>query len=190
MVLELRAFLAVDVTDAVRAELAALCRSFEGKGKGVRWTRPENLHLTLRFLGETDRPTVNRVISDFKARPKPKPFAVRLIGLGTFPDWKRPAIFWAGVSEGAEPLEALAQSAEAAAAAAGFSGLEREFKPHLTLGRARRPGDKELQPLVDAFRKASDFRSSEFTCGHVSLYKSDLTPEGPVYELLEKISLD
>ncbi len=111
----------------------------------VRWVRPENVHLTLKFLGDVAEADLDRVAEVLEKIPeRHEPFEVALSGFGAFPSARRARIFWAGIGEGSERLRALARDVELSLEPLGFEREARPYTPHLTLGRARgRPASLE-----------------------------------------------
>ena len=177
----LRAFIALDLPDVLKKEIEELLFRLKKAGADVKWVHPQNMHLTLKFLGDTppDRiALVKSSLDDLGARQKP--FQMHCAGLGGFPDLNHPRVLWAGVDEGEEALKALADAVESEAAKIGFPREDRAFSAHLTLGRVR--GRMNLERLVREM-KAIPFSSAEkAVMDHLTLYKSILTKEGSVYE--------
>ena len=133
----MRAFVAVFPPPEVRETLAGAPRELPVAGE-VRWIRPENLHLTMKFLGEVpedDLLHIAEVLDPLRSRHEP--FEARLSGFGGFPSARRARILWAGIGEGSEPLRALARDVETSLEPLGFEREDRAYVPHLTLGRAR-----------------------------------------------------
>lgn len=129
-----RLFLGVPVTERVRRALSAQLQREEIPGRAVP---PENWHLTLRFLGDTDREARERLVQALGSRELGSRFAVGFGGLGAFPRAARAAVLWVGVGQGADALRALAARVEEAVRRAGFPADARPFTPHLTLSRIR-----------------------------------------------------
>lgn len=127
----LRLFVAVTLPEAARASLAAL----QAGVPGARWTPAENLHLTLRFIGELDEPDFADAMAALAEVEAPA-FELRLAGVGQFGDRRRAHVLWAGVRP-SEPLTLLRGRVEAALARAGLPREERKFAPHVTLARLR-----------------------------------------------------
>ncbi|MGI5843795.1 MAG: RNA 2',3'-cyclic phosphodiesterase [Candidatus Xenobium sp.] len=181
-----RLFIAVELDPGVREGLAAI--SGDLRAWTVRWVRPENLHLTLKFLGEVpqERLPQLREALDRVARQHP-PMKFVLDGLGAFPNFKRPAVLWVGISSGQEALRRLARHLERELGALGFPPERRDFVGHVTLGRVTRPG---LQSFPEqAFR---DLASGPLGTGRVAdfcLFRSQLRPTGPVYSVLHRFPL-
>jgi 2'-5' RNA ligase len=132
-----RTFVAVFPPPEVRSALAGAARELPVVGE-VRWVRPENVHLTLKFLGEVPEDDLDRVAEALEPlRLRHGPFEARLSSFGGFPSARRARIVWAGIGEGSEPLRALVRDVEASLEPLGFEREERAYVPHMTLGRAR-----------------------------------------------------
>ena len=146
----------------------------------IRWTRTDDFHLTLKFLGDVPEGGLEGIAAALR-RPcaNHAPFDAVLSSFGAFPSPRRAKVLWAGVGAGSETVRALAADVDAAIEPLGFGREERSYVPHATLGRVRgRPVSLEL-PADDA---PGDFG---FRVAHVELVKSTLTPGGSVYETLE-----
>jgi 2'-5' RNA ligase len=179
----IRAFLAVDLDDAARAEALELAQRLRGRpgGDHVRWVRSEALHVTLRFLGQMD-PQRAGALTQHVAREvrTQEPFALRLGAPHPFPSARRPRVVALEV-EPREPLGALADAVERGVVAAGFEPEARAFRAHLTLGRMRGGRPPQMEDL-DAPRAESPVRD-------VVLYRSHLGRDGSRYEPLERMPL-
>src|SRR5262245_3926353 len=171
----IRAFVAVLLPDDVRARLAATADELRARAPRLSWVRAENLHLTLRFLGEVDPVTLERVQEAMDvAAATVAPFTVSLGGLGGFPGGHAPRVLWAGVRAGGEGLVALHAALESALTARGIPGEGRAFHPHVTLGRAReRRGASGLSGALD---RGPGFGEAPVTALH--LMRSELDPRG------------
>ena len=178
----MRLFIGIFPPLEVREAALAQARGLPLSGK-VRWTRPSNLHLTLKFLGEVPEDLLPRVREALEKACKPyEPFCVRLSGFGSFPSKKRARVLWAGVGRGVEDLVSLSTDLEDALSSAGFPRDLRAYVPHLTLGRSTR------QP-VGVETKDVSLEVSEFLVREVSLVKSELSEAGAVYSVLESYAL-
>lgn len=177
-----RAFVAVFPPLEVRKEALATARRLLSDDR-VRWLRPENVHLTLKFLGDDVREAALESI--FAALEEVcagyAPFDARLMGLGAFPSARRARILWAGTGVGFDLLGSLAANLDAALVPLGFESEKRPYTPHMTLGRIRgRPASLDLP---------SDVEGPGFRVEHVELMKSTLTREGALYESLQAFVL-
>jgi 2'-5' RNA ligase len=174
----MRAFIAIDLPDQIHQELARQQASFQAVCRDARWTRPEGIHLTLKFLGEVSEPRVKPVIDGLNGLASFPRFSVEIRDFGFFPDARRPRVFWAGVVAPPD-LGQLARRVEEAMEPLGFARDERAYSPHLTLARFRDPKPQPaLRALVEqnAGRSLGQFEVSEFY-----LYESKLSPQGAEY---------
>jgi 2'-5' RNA ligase len=183
-----RTFIAVELCEAVRRGAASLQDGLRAAGARLRWVHPDNLHFTLRFLGELPPAQVARaVVATRAAVGTLAPFSLTIGGLGAFPSLERPQVVWVGVTAGAEGLEALALALNAALARERFPAEDRPFRPHLTLGRAR--DERRWGDLVRALHRYRDAVLGEERVEAVTVMESRLTPDGPVYSVWEQVSL-
>ncbi|MBM3889321.1 MAG: RNA 2',3'-cyclic phosphodiesterase [Verrucomicrobia bacterium] len=179
----MRLFIAVDISEAVRDAVAATQSQLKLANADVAWVKPENFHLTLKFLGEVPDEELDDINAalDLAAAPHGA-FEMEMRGMGCFPDRGVPRVVWAGVGEGRDALKGLARDLEEAMAALRFAREKREFAAHLTIGRVRSPrGADRLRRHVDAELETVFGRS---TVDQVRLYKSTLAPGGSIYEVL------
>lgn len=154
----------------------------------VRWVSPEQIHVTLKFLGSALPADLERAGEEAqKIANACSPFMVELEGLGVFPTLTRPRVVWLGVGAGAEQLCALARGVETACAAAGFAREKRGFHPHLTLGRVRSPRDAAA--LTARLRDETPERIGTADVTEFLLMESDLRPQGAVYTVRERFAL-
>ena len=181
----IRSFLAADISDPARKEVAALVTSLEQLGADVGWVKPENLHFTLKFLGYASQDQVSRT-KDLMASIslEQKSFSVHLAGLGGFPNLDRPAVLWVGLDEGAQAMGVLAQKLELGVSAIGFHEEGRPFSAHLTLGRVR--SSRALSNLSQKIKLSTFSSSHRIVLDHLTFYKSTLTQQGPIYEVIAK----
>jgi 2'-5' RNA ligase len=151
----------------------------------VKWVRPENIHLSLKFLGDVDEAREQELRAALRqaagTRHEPRPVALRITGFGVFPDYHRPSVVWAGVTP--EPgLELLQHGVEQAFAPLGFPTEARAFRPHVTLGRATRDArPRDFQGLEEILA-GTEFDAT-VTITEVDLMQSTLQPDGPVYQV-------
>lgn len=196
-----RLFLAVPLSPAVQTLVAEQIASLREEGWPVRWVQPEAVHLTLHFLGESDRehaellrlalPTVVRAHAAF---------ALRTAALGVFPNFNHPRVLWLGLHGPVHRLEALAQSVRETVVGLGFADRTEPYHPHITLGRVRN-NDGELVKLrqlppavkarfVDAATGAATAPPSEpVPIQEVLLMRSHLGKDGPRYETIATFPL-
>ncbi len=184
----IRAFVAVDLPESVRRALEAAQEQLKSHHFDIRWVKPENIHLTLQFLGEIPPADLARVGPALRsAAAAAAPFWIAARGAGVFPGIKAPRVVWAGLSGQVPALFALQQSVAQALAAAGFPPEARPFKAHLTLGRFKgrvRPAD-----LLEALQTLGPWASPAFRVDRVTFFQSELRPGGAVYTRLGEAPL-
>jgi 2'-5' RNA ligase len=181
----LRAFFALELSAPVRAAADELARQLHRRpgGESVRWVKPENLHVTLRFLGSIPATSVVRLARCVAAETgRIEPLRLRLAAARIFPSARRPRVVAVGIEPQA-PLAELAAATERGVVVAGFAPEARRFRPHLTLGR--------IPPRADfPSVTASDTPEADaFDVNEVLLFRSDLHPSGARYTPLERVSL-
>lgn len=168
--------------------LADVMRRIAGMAQGnkaIKATKAQNLHITLRFLGDTDPPYFAPIAEALRASAVMEPFDLCITGLGAFPHAGRPSVIWAGV-RGDEPLRLIVDDLNPRIDALGFGGEQRAWRAHLTLARVKTRPPDELFEMLESMRETPfgivPVRSLE-------LMKSDLTPAGPVYSVVESVAL-
>lgn len=177
-----RLFVAIDVGDAVRAEVTRVVAEISAKLEAVKtppkvtWVKPAALHVTLRFLGETEDAEAERVRDALTAPIAIPPFEVEWRGLGAFPSPRHPRALWMGVVRGAAQLGAV--EAEVARRLGAIDLGERPFLPHLTLGRIKMTGKGVDWPKI---LQAVEVRGVASRAERVTLYRSELSQRGPHY---------
>jgi 2'-5' RNA ligase len=181
-----RSFVAVLLPDRMRAGLARVSAELRGQTRGLAWVRADNLHLTLRFLGEIEPMRLEQVREAVAAAAAAvAPFTVSLGGLGGFPSGRAPRVLWASVAAGGEELGTLYAALEAALVARGMPGESRPFHPHVTLARARDPrGAGDLASVLGVGPAFGEVR-----VGALHLMRSDLGPRGSRYSVLAEAPL-
>jgi len=178
-----RAFVAIFPPLEVRkTALSGALEAVRRSGDKVRWARPEKVHLTLKFLGDTQEEVLNDLCAALEETCRHHaPFDVGLTGLGAFPSTRRARILWASVGAGSERLCSLATDVDAAFAPLGFEREGRPYIPHLTLGRVRgRPASFDLSRA---------YLNLGFRARRAKLVESTLTEEGAVYRTVEAFAL-
>ncbi len=181
-----RAFLAFEIPDRVKAELTASREIVRAELPKARWVRPEGQHLTLKFLGEVPRSTLDALAHDLAPRIGSVPaVTVELFGAGFFPSRQRPRVAWVGGR--ADGAESVVAAIDEVATGHGFERERRLWSPHVTQARLNRPWPAAA---VDRFLEWGDgVRLEPFIAREVVLISSALRPEGAVYTALERISL-
>ncbi len=185
----LRTFIAVDVGKAIRDRAVALQESLTRSGTDVKWVEPENIHVTLLFLGEVDDREVLQVcraVSDGCVGLST--FSLTVEGVGCFPNPRRPRTLWVGVGDGTQELCALHDALEPPLLDLGcYRREERKYTPHITIGRVK--SDRPTDKLAAALAKHAGWRGGETDVREVLVMSSQLTPQGPVYTVLSRAKL-
>ena len=183
----MRLFVAVNLPSEIRERLTAVQDRLRRAQADVSWVRAENVHVTLKFLGETKAKRLERIRPALAEVGRTgAPFSIEVSGVGSF-GGAVPRVVWVGVGEGAEPLTRLAGQVEDGLGRVGFPKERRGFTAHLSLGRVRSPRNAEalLAALEEA--KAEPFGVAEVA--QFDLMQSELHPSGSVYSVLEKFPL-
>jgi 2'-5' RNA ligase len=180
----LRTFIAVGIDKSVRDRAVVLQETLARSGAEVKWVEPENMHLTLLFLGEVeDRtvPDVCRVVADVAAGLPG--FEMSVEGAGCFPNARRPKTLWVGVGDGCQELVVLHDALEPPLLDLGcYRREERRYTPHLTLGRVK--GESGARELAAALARRTDWQGGPVRVREVLVMSSELRPEGPTYTVL------
>ena len=183
----LRLFIALPLPDQVKAELGRLLDLFRPKGPDIKWVPAKNIHLTAKFLGDTEEKLVDRISAAVdEVAAGHQPFETTLDRLGAFPNFRRPRVIWIGGSEPLEDAIRMARQVDLRMRELRFEKEKRPFKAHLTLGRVRqgRRAD-ELAGYLEAFR----LQPIPLTLDRLVLFKSTLTPKGAIYDRLHEAIL-
>jgi 2'-5' RNA ligase len=182
----IRTFIGVDIGEAIRHRVVALQDKLAQAGTKVKWVEPENLHVTLLFLGEVeDREILNicRAVGETVAiHPA---FAMTIERVGSFPSPRRPRTIWVGVSQGTPELCTIYESLEAALLKLGcYRREERKYTPHITLGRVRSEG--RADSLADALTANAGWQGGQIDVDEILVMSSELTAKGPIYTVLSR----
>ena len=178
-----RLFVAAELPAAVKAELVSTQARLRRFNPPVTWVAPEAMHMTLRFLGETDVALMPELHSAIRAALVSHPhITLRLSDVGTFPNERRPSVVWAGVDGSVAALGRAQASIEAALRGLGLAPEQKPFHPHLTLGRVQRQASLEQRrQLGDALQAQPPPAPLAWTIERVILFRSELGSAGPVY---------
>jgi RNA 2',3'-cyclic 3'-phosphodiesterase len=186
-----RTFIAIEALDEVHASALTAIDRLRSGSDSIKWVAPDNLHWTLQFLGDlTDVEMAEVCLRTVRTAAKHEGFTLEARGVGAFPSIQRPRTLWLGARGGAEKMIELQADIEAALSSLGFRGENRQFVPHLTLGRAGRgPGSASDLPLSERLAKLADFDAGAMGVDAVTVYASELGREGPTYHVLARAPL-
>lgn len=183
----MRLFVAVHLPEEIRERLGTVQDRLRLAQGDVSWVKPGNLHITVKFLGETEPKRLDRIRSALAdAAQGTAVFAAEVAGVGTF-GGRIPRVVWVGVRGGATPLVALARAVEDALAGVGIAKEKRGFTAHFTLGRVRSP--RNLEALLEALRAEPVEGFGTVRVDQFSLMESELNPSGSIYTVRERFSL-
>ncbi|HYM82187.1 MAG TPA: RNA 2',3'-cyclic phosphodiesterase [Candidatus Limnocylindria bacterium] len=182
----MRIFLAVFPSAAAQAAAADAIEKLRRPGDAVSWVRQDNLHYTLRFLGDLGEDGCRRAaLAAHDAARAHASFDAALGPLGAFPKPERARVLWVGLSAGAEPFVAMARDLEHALRQRGFDRADRPFAPHLTIGRVRDRDQDWSLPLADLVIDPP----VRFRVDRIAVVHSTLSPKGSIYRVREEVAL-
>jgi 2'-5' RNA ligase len=181
----IRSFLAFDIQDdRVVRRLAEVQGLLANTGADLKLVKPQNIHVTVRFLGDVSLPMVDAIYKEMK-QVSFTPFEVTLRGLGAFPGLSRPRVIWAGIKKGAGELVNVFEQVEPRLRGLGFKPETKGFSPHLTIARVKSGRNKvQLEKIIRELENR-DFGILRAEC--LMLKKSVLTPRGPIYSTLREV---
>ena len=179
----MRVFFGIGLPPQIHKQVKRFADSLKPQLPRMKWVEEENLHVTLRFVGEVDEARIPGISSAAsQAASSSHRFDVVLGELGAFPNPRRARVFWWGLAQGAEESTALFKALEDNLVNRGFDKEKRRYHPHITLARLRYPAGLPLEE----FSPPTGF---SFTADRFTLYQSTLTPQGPIYKILEDFKL-
>lgn len=186
--MNVRCFISVDVEESeLLNALVSVQDDLRSTGADLKLVVRDNIHITMRFLGDIDERLVKKV-KDFIGGVEFSPFRVELRGVGVFPHLRRPRVVWVGLDEGVEGLSKVYKEVESGLIDLGFRPESRGFSPHITLARVRSGRDKTA--LIERLKGHADDGFGGFLVECIKLKKSVLTPKGPIYSTLsESVSI-
>lgn len=178
----IRTFISINIDEALKKEINNFITDLKRHNLDVRWVPVENLHITLKFLGHISEETIERVKDSlYNIALLFRPFRLRFNGVGLFPDTKRPRVIWIDISD-KDVLRSLNKAIEEILVETGFKREDREFSPHLTVGRVRSLRDRER--LIGLVRDIKDREFGIIDVDRVFLMKSELRPGGAQYSVI------
>ena len=187
----IRSFMAVEIPESNKVKiLEFINRLKDTSGSFVKWVNEDNLHITLKFLGELNTDHISTIYSELTKRLCLIPsFNIQINRLGVFPNSRTPRIFWLGFDHN-QNLDQIFSSIENCVVNLGYEADDKPFYPHLTIGRVRHvvsPGD--IGEFTKNILNPKMGFSTCFQVNHVTLFKSELTRDGPIYTRLFQVSL-
>ena len=176
----MRCFVAVELEDALRRPLIGLLHRQLPRTRDVRWCTEQQLHVTLKFLGEVSDGQISAVCDAVTAAAEfVEPFSLRLAGLGCFPSERSPRVLWCGVEDDGDGCARWVELADPLFEELGFSRETRRFHPHVTLGRSKNPAGGDV--LRRVLEEVSAPTTPTMTVDEIVLFESRLAPGGAQY---------
>jgi len=188
----MRAFIAIELPPAIKKELRLLQDQLKPLAAEVKWVKPENIHLTLKFLGEINEEKIGRIkellvrVTGDKRR-----FVLALSSVGAFPKVRWPRVIWVGVEDKDNLASKLAAELEEGTDKLGIPREKRGFSAHITIGRVGSTNAcKELSEKIEGLKNWPEGKRLEFGVDKLVLFKSTLAPGGAVYEAVKEANFN
>jgi len=183
---KLRTFIALDMPPEIKAALEKYVQPLKLLRGRISWVKPESLHLTLKFLGDTPANRVDEIAAALQEiTATSTPFAADISGSGAFPNDKAPRVLWVGINNDSGTLLKLTKAIDERLHRFGFAKEKRDFTPHLTIGRVK---DSRLPEIIRALQE-KPFAAMPAPFNEIIFMKSELHPAGSIYTPLRKLAL-
>ncbi len=178
----MRVFLAFDIPDDIKTQIHDIIKEKGKQIQGVKWVERENLHITCKFLGEINNHQLEELKRSLnESFNKNERIKINLKGFGAFPNFKRPRVLWIGVDGEKEKLISVWEKIEDITRKLKIGESEKDYIPHLTLGRVKVP--------IAVNSDFISYTSREIIISSIVIYQSTLTPRGPIYTNIGEIKL-
>ena len=187
---EIRSFIAIPIPAAIAKSAATLVRRLSHDGDGIKWVPSENLHLTLKFLGDVDNrqvPEVCQVVRNCCAGIQP--FEIDLCGADAFPNTNRLRVVVVRIGQGGEQLATIVERLESQLANLGFKPEARDYVPHMTLGRTRGGSRRGSPELARSITENTNYHVGQMSVDQVYVMASFLDKAGATYQVMDTIKL-
>jgi 2'-5' RNA ligase len=180
----IRSFIAFDLdSESILKKIAGVQNLLIKTGAGLKLVKPENIHITVRFLGNINTNMVEKIFEELK-KVQFTPFDIKIHGIGAFPHLRYPRVVWTGITEGADQLRNIFDQLEPRLRGLGFAPDTRGFSPHLTIARVKSGRNKA--ELVKCVTENANHEFGVVRAECLRLKRSDLTPRGPIYSTLKE----
>ncbi len=180
----MRSFVAVKIPEEIRYRIPELTKTI--KIDGVKWVKPENIHLTLKFLGEVNENRLQEVKEALENTVRKfSEFKINLKDIGAFPSMNRPSVIWIGVDKGKQEVISIINELEISFSKIGFEKETRKPHPHITIGRVKKARSGKLEVRSETW----DMGCEMWDVKEIYLIQSELRPEGPIYTDVESYKL-
>ena len=187
----MRSFIAINLPKETKEFLSRLQEKLKSAQADVKWVKPTNIHLTLKFLGEIDEELAGKIKDIIAEVCKGKKGSEIILSyLGAFPDINQPRVVWIGISQGEQKIENIASELDQKINQLGIPKEKRSFRSHITLGRVRSGYNRQnLSRRLQEVKDSNQQEINKFELNTVSLFKSTLTAKGPIYEEIYRANL-
>jgi 2'-5' RNA ligase len=184
----MRTFVAIEIPEETKRAVAEVQTRLKGSGTEASWTRPEGIHVTLKFLGEVPEERVNEIAAALAQAVEGRSrFRLNGAGIGAFPNEKDPRVVWLGLSGELDKLRGLQISVEEQMVRLGFQQEDRKFTPHLTIGRIKQL--RSRASWMQTLEQVKDIELPAFDVTAIRLMKSELNRTGAVYTEIGRAEL-
>ena len=185
----MRTFISIEIPENIKDNIEKSIGEMKLILSPLKWVDKKNLHITLKFLGWVVDDKADDMIRSVMDLAKGfGSIKINFAGLGVFPNARHPRVIWVGINEGSDRVKELAEKIDARLSSEGYrKEEEREFSPHLTIGRIKEKID--VEPLSKFIEKNVMTEFGGFTADHISVMKSTLRKSGPIYEEIQKIRI-
>jgi len=183
---KIRSFIAIEISESVRKKIADLQEELKKHKERISWTKPDNIHLTLKFLGDIEESKTKSIGESLTIATKElQPFNFFVKELGVFPNFRRPRVLWVGINNPGNELNNIHSKIEQQLNQLGFQKEKKRFNPHLTIGRVK---SQVSDQFIERF-KTVKFDGNEVKVAEIIFMKSQIHPKGAIYTPLRKIRL-
>jgi len=188
----IRSFIAIEIEEQeVLAKIIRIKNSISDLGLDIKPVEDENLHITIRFLGEVTLATLNEIKNILNNVTKiTKPFTIGIKGIGAFPNALRPRVIWIGINEGFDNLVAIRKYIDNEITRLKLTDVHRdehEFSPHITIARVK--SLRNINKFIEFYQSYKDFEFGASPVSKIKLKQSTLTPRGPIYKDIHVVNL-
>jgi 2'-5' RNA ligase len=180
----IRTFIAIPLDEEMVDEISRVSGVLKGRITGAKWVEPQNLHITLRFLGDVEEGDMGKVLrAAEKAAMGSRPVEISLGKVGAFPGERNARVLWVGLSSGGDELGLISRRLNEELSKGGFGPPDKDFSPHITIARLRKPAN------ISGAIAGLDVRGIRSVVGELVVMRSDLRSTGPVYTPIERFGL-
>lgn len=189
---KVRSFIAIELPAGIKESIAGFQEKLRARNHApVKWVEVENIHLTLKFLGNVAADSLDEICSALsKVTSTIGSFELQVDKPGVFPGWKRVRVVWLGLTGDLKSLEVLQKGVDSALLPLGFQPEKRDFTPHLTLARVREPATADERQQLGELVNGSEIDSAgRINVDSIHLMRSQLRPSGPIYSRISSFTL-